>query len=110
MLITVKERTKEIGVRKALGATPRSIVSMILMESVFLTTIAGYLGLVAGTLIVYLLNLGVGEGAEFYANPEVDFRIGVIALFILVVSGAITGLIPAMQAANINPVLALKDE
>ncbi|MEM9824580.1 MAG: ABC transporter permease [Bacteroidota bacterium] len=110
MLITVKERTKEIGVRKALGATPSSIISMILMESVFLTTIAGYLGLVCGTLIVYLLNLGVGEGAEFYANPEVDFRIGVIALLILIISGAITGLIPAMQAASINPVIALKDE
>lgn len=110
MLITVKERTKEIGVRKALGATPQSIISMILMESVFLTTIAGYLGLVCGTLIVYALNLAVGEGAEFYANPEVDFRIGVIALIILIISGAITGMIPAMQAANINPVVALKDE
>jgi len=110
MLITVKERTKEIGVRKALGATPQSIISMILMESVFLTTIAGYLGLVSGTLIVYVLNLAVGEGAEFYANPEVDFRIGVIALIILIISGAITGLTPAMQAANINPVVALKDE
>lgn len=110
MLITVKERTKEIGVRKALGATPNSIISMILLESVFLTTIAGYLGLVSSTLIIYLLSIVVGEGSEFYANPEVDFGVGVIALCILIVCGAITGLIPAMQAANINPVEALKDE
>ncbi len=111
MLIVVKERTKEIGIRKALGATPISIISMVLMESVFVTTLAGYFGLAAGTGVVYLMNLAVGEdGGQFYANPEVDLRVGVIALIILIISGAITGLIPAMQAANVNPVEALKDE
>ncbi len=110
MLIVVKERTKEIGIRKALGATPNSIVSMILLESVFLTTIAGYMGLAAGTVIVSLLNMAVGEGTEFYGNPEVDMGVAVTALIILIICGAITGLIPAMQASRVNPVVALKDE
>jgi len=110
MLIVVKERTKEIGIRKALGATPNSIVSMILLESVFLTTIAGYLGLVSGTIIIYLMSMAVGEGSEFYTNPEVDFGVGVTALIILIICGALTGLVPALQASRVNPVVALKDE
>lgn len=110
MLIIVKERTKEIGIRKALGATPGSIVSMILLESVFITTIAGYLGLLTATGIIAGMSLAVGEGNEFFANPEVDFGVGFGALLILIISGALTGLIPALNAANINPVVALKDE
>ena len=110
MLIIVKERTKEIGIRKAMGATPRSIVSMILLESVFITTLAGYFGLIAGMGIILLMNVAIGEGGEFFANPEIDISVGLGALVILVISGAITGLIPAMQAANVNPVVALKDE
>ncbi|MEM6966506.1 MAG: FtsX-like permease family protein, partial [Bacteroidota bacterium] len=111
MLIVVKERTKEIGVRKAIGATPRSIISMILLESVVITSVAGYLGLVASTAVISLMNLAIGNnGPEFYNNPEVDLRIGIIALLVLIISGALTGLLPAMQAANINPVEALKDE
>lgn len=110
MLIIVKERTKEIGIRKALGATPGSIVSMILLESVFITTIAGYFGLLVSSGIIILMNVAVGEGGEFFANPEIDMGVGLGALGILVVSGALTGLIPALQAVNVNPVVALKDE
>ncbi|MFK8104099.1 MAG: ABC transporter permease [Saprospiraceae bacterium] len=110
MLIVVKERTKEIGIRKAMGATPGSIISMILMESVFITTIAGYLGLAFSTMIIILMNLAVGEGDEFFANPEVDLNVGAAAIVVLVIAGAIAGLIPAMQAANIHPVEALRDE
>lgn len=110
MLIIVKERTKEIGIRKALGATPGSIVSMILLESVFITTMAGYLGLMFSTGLILLMNTAVGEGNEFFANPEVDMGVGLGALVILVISGALTGLIPALQAAKVNPVDALKDE
>jgi putative ABC transport system permease protein len=110
MLIIVKERTKEIGIRKALGATPFSIISMILMESVFITTLAGYFGLLLGMGIIVSLNVLIGEGGDFFANPEIDISVGIGALIILVISGAITGLIPAMQAANVNPVEALKDE
>ena len=111
MLIIVKERTKEIGIRKAMGATPWSIISMILQESIFITTIAGYLGLLISTGLVVIMNIALGEeGLEYYANPEVDINIGIAAFFILVIAGALTGLIPAFQAANINPVDALKDE
>jgi putative ABC transport system permease protein len=110
MLIIVKERTKEIGIRKALGATPFSIISMILMESVFITTLAGYFGLLLGMGIIVSINVLIGEGGDFFANPEIDISVGIGALIILVISGAITGLIPAMQAANVNPVEALKDE
>ena len=111
MLILVKERTKEIGIRKAMGATPSSIVSMILLESVFITTIAGYVGLLTSTGLVILMAQAVGDGGDgYFANPEVDIETGIIALIILIISGALTGLIPAMQAANINPVQALKDE
>ncbi len=110
MLIIVKERTKEIGIRKALGATPYSIISMILTESVFITTLAGYFGLIAGMGVILIMGMLAGDGGDFFANPELDMSVGVGALIILVISGALTGLIPAMQAANVNPVVALKDE
>ena len=110
MLIVVKDRTKEIGIRKAMGATPRSIISMILLESVFITTIAGYLGLLVSVGLVYLMELATGSEIEMFKNPQIDMGVGVGALLILVIAGALTGLIPAMQAANVNPVVALKDE
>ncbi len=110
MLIIVKERTKEIGIRKSMGATPRSIVSMILLESVFITTVAGYFGLLLSTGIIAALNKAVGEGSEFFANPEIDFIVGAGALIILIIAGGLTGLVPALQAAAVNPVTALKDE
>ncbi len=110
MLIIVKERTKEIGIRKALGATPGSIISMILLESVFLTTVAGYVGLACSTLVVWGMSAASGEGSQFFTQPEVDLKVGLIALMILVISGAVTGFIPAMQASRVNPVVALKDE
>ena len=111
MLIVVKDRTKEIGVRKAIGATPRSIISMILQESVFLTAIAGYLGMISGFTIIYALNYMMTEmdlEAEYFRNPEVDFFTILIALIVLVVCGALAGLIPALQAVRINPVTAMK--
>jgi len=113
MLITVKERTKEIGIRKALGANPNSIISMILTESIFITAVAGYLGMLLGTVIIGLINFLMKtyniENQNFY-NPQVDLSIAVSALVLLIVAGAIAGFIPAMQAARVNPVTALKDE
>ncbi|MDX1667676.1 MAG: ABC transporter permease, partial [Saprospiraceae bacterium] len=113
MLIVVKERTKEIGIRKALGATPGSIIRMILTESVFITAVSGYLGLLLGTLIIggidYLMVVNGLEPDNFY-NPQVNLTIGLGAIVVLIVTGAIAGLIPALQAARVNPVNALKDE
>lgn len=113
MLIIVKERTKEIGIRKALGATPRSIINLILTESVFITALSGYLGMILGTFLIggisYLLRANNIETENFY-NPQVNMYVGIVAVSVLVISGLVAGLIPAMQAAKVNPVEALKDE
>lgn len=110
MLIVVKERTKEIGLRKAMGATPGSIVSMIMLESVFITAIAGYIGLLTSTGVIFLIRIAIGDGSEFFANPQVNLEVGLAALVVLVVAGALTGLIPALTAARIEPVVALRNE
>ncbi|GAA5222362.1 ABC transporter permease [Membranihabitans marinus] len=107
MLIIVKDRTKEIGIRKALGATPRSIVSMILTEAIFITSMAGYIGLVAG---IMLLSLMSGVKSEFFLNPEIHLGVGVAAILLLVIAGALAGLIPALQAAKINPIVAMRTD
>lgn len=113
MLIVVKERTKEIGIQRALGATPRKIVSQIITESVFLTTLAGYFGLALGVFLLEMLNkmltANPSENSAFL-NPGVDFNIAITALIILVVSGALAGLIPAQRAVSIKPIDALRDE
>ena len=113
MLIVVKERTREIGLRKALGATPTSIVAMIVQESIFITAIAGYMGLVVG---VFLLE-GVsnvleasGGGSGMFRRPEVDFGTAISALVVLVISGFLASLMPAAKAAAVNPIVALQDE
>jgi putative ABC transport system permease protein len=111
MLITVKDRTKEIGIRKALGATPRSIVTMVMQEAIFLTSIAGYIGLLSGFSIIYGLNYFMESNdiqGEYFYNPEVDFISVLAALIFLVVCGTLAGLIPAMQAAKVNPIVAMK--
>ena len=111
MLIVVKERTKEIGVRKALGATPYSIVSMIVQEAIFLTSVAGYFGMLCGMGLIiglqYIMKVNDIE-AEFFKNPEVDINMVLIALVILVISGGLAGLIPALQAVKVNAVEAMK--
>jgi putative ABC transport system permease protein len=109
MLVAVAERTKEIGVRKALGATPGSIVGLVLQESVLITAVAGYLGLVLGVLALEGLSKAV-SGAEFFKNPSVDLRVAVWATLLLVVAGAIAGFFPARRAAAIRPIEALRDE
>jgi len=113
MLIIVKERTKEIGVQRAIGATPARIISQIIMESVVLTAIAGYIGLVVGVGLIELINIALdssGSDGEFFRHPSVDFGIAMTALGILVVSGAFAGLIPAQRAISIKPIDALRDE
>jgi putative ABC transport system permease protein len=113
MLIVVKERTREIGLRKALGATPASIVAMIVQESVFITAVAGYAGLVVGTLLIEsiakVLDASGGK-AGFFGPPEVEFKTAVVALTVLVISGLLASLMPAAKAAAVNPIVALQDE
>jgi len=113
MLIIVKERTKEIGIQRAIGATPWKIISQIIFESVFLTALAGYLGLVCGVAIVEGVNyLLVSSGAdtEMFKHPEVDFGIAIKSLIILVISGVFAGMIPAYRAIKLKPIDALRDE
>jgi len=108
MLIIVKERTKEIGIRKALGASPFSIISMILHESIFITTIAGFVGLLASLLLLEFV--GPMVQSEYFRNPEVDFSVALTTLVLLVFAGALAGFFPAYRAAKIKPIVALRDE
>ncbi|MBI9053957.1 MAG: ABC transporter permease [Bacteroidales bacterium] len=108
MLIVVKERTKEIGIRKAIGATPGSIIGLVLLESILITAFAGYVGLVLGVGLLELISPHIQS--EFFTNPEADFRIAVSATILLIVSGAIAGFVPARKAASIKPIEALRDE
>lgn len=109
MLIIVKERTKEIGIRKAIGAKPKSIVNDIFMESIFITTTAGYFGLVFGVVVLELYSL-LAPPSDFFTNPQANIKIAVGATILLVICGTIAGLIPAHRAASIKPVVALRDE
>lgn len=120
MLIVVKERTKEIGIRKAIGASPSSVIGLILLESIMITTIAGYIGLVMGTGLMEMINylmvqsVGTAESQEgsgtIFLNPTVDINIAVYSTLLLIVAGAIAGYIPAKRAASIKPIVALRDE
>ena len=108
MVFVVKERTKELGIRKALGATPRSVIQMILQESVFITAISGYVGLFLGILL--LKNIGLSLEDYFIKNPFIDFGTALAATVVLILFGAIAGYIPAKRASRIKPIVALRDE
>jgi len=110
MLVIVKERTNEIGVRKALGATPWSIVSQVLLESLFLASLAGFLGVIFGVWLLELVSTFVEGQDGSFRNPGVDFQIVLTALVILIISGSMAGLLPAMRAARIKPIEALRTE
>lgn len=109
MVFVVKERTKELGIRKAIGATPKSIVGMILHEAIFITTISGYVGLLTG--VVFLNYIGDKLEEEYFiTNPGIDLSTGVTATIILIAFGAFAGYLPAKRAAQIKPIEALRDE
>ncbi|NND87774.1 MAG: ABC transporter permease, partial [Flavobacteriaceae bacterium] len=108
MLIIVKERTKEIGIRKAIGAQPLSIIGMILHESIFVTAIAGFFGLIFSLFLLELV--GPLIETDYIRNPSVDFNVAITTVVILIVAGALAGFVPARRAANIKPIVALRDE
>ena len=109
MVFVVKERTKELGIRKAIGASPTSIIIMILQEAIFITTISGYVGLISG--ITFLRFIGDKLEADYFiTDPYVDINTAINATIILIIFGAIAGYIPARRAANIKPIIALRDE
>ena len=109
MMIVVKERTKEIGIRKALGASSASIIGLIMQESIFITTIAGYIGLTLGVLLLEWSGSLI-SGSDYFSNPEVDIQVAINATLLLVISGSLAGLFPALRAANIQPVNALRED
>jgi putative ABC transport system permease protein len=113
MLIVVKERVREIGLRKALGATPASIVVMIMQEALFLTLVAGYSGLVVGAALlegIAALLAANGGKAGFFGAPELEFGTAVVALVVLVIAGVLASIMPAAKAAAVNPIIALQEE
>jgi putative ABC transport system permease protein len=109
MLIVVKDRTKEIGIRKALGATPADVVGQILMEAIIVTALFGYLGLALGVFLIEGLAKVV-PGSEFFRSPSIDLGTAVQALIAMLIAGALAGWIPARRAAAIRPIEALRDE
>lgn len=108
MVFVVKERTKELGIRKALGATPKAVISTILLESVFITTISGFLGMLIGMAL--LRSLGTKLEDYFITNPYLNIGMALAATLVLIIFGAIAGYIPARRAARIKPIVALRDE
>lgn len=108
MMIIVKERTNEIGVRKALGATPISIVMLVVQEAVFITAVSGYIGLVLGVGLLNLMSSNI-EG-DFFKNPSIDFNLAISATLMIIFSGALAGFFPALKAAHVQPVEALRAE
>ena len=110
-------RTREIGIRKAIGATPGSVIGLVLLESILITTVAGYIGLIFGIGLMEGVNYGlekaVGSGGGdniFFRNPTVDFTTAITAMVILIVSGALAGYLPARKAANVKPIEALRND
>lgn len=111
LLITVKERTKEIGIRRALGATPYSIRRQIVLESVFLTTLSGSLGIILGGVILFVMDKLAGDGSDApFLNPTVDIPVILVAVLILISLGSLIGMIPAHRATIVKPIDALRED
>lgn len=108
MVFVVKERTKELGIRKALGATPGNVISTILLESVFITTLSGFSGMLIG--IALLSSLGDTLEDYFITDPYINTGTAIFATIALIIFGAIAGYVPANRAAKIKPIVALRDE
>lgn len=121
MLVSVKERTREIGIRKAIGATPSSILKTIILESIIITTVFGYIGLITGIGLTELVSFFMEQAANaqavsdepqmsVFTNPTVDVGYAVFATIILIISGVIAGYLPARKAVKVKPVEAMRQE
>ena len=111
LLISVKERTKELGVRRALGATPTEVRNQIILESVFLTLIAGIFGIILGAFVLFGISSATKDLTDFpYTNPTVPIPYILGALFLMIFLGTLIGLIPAQRAVNMKPIDALREE
>lgn len=110
MLVTVRERTKEIGIRRALGATPRNIIGQILSESVVLTVLAGVTGIIVGVGILRATGIVLSQGDQFFKDPQISFTMAIVSLIILIVIGTFAGYVPAQRAMMIKPVEAISEE
>ena len=108
MVFIVKERTKELGIRKALGASPSEIIKMIITESIFITSVSGIFGMVGGILILNSFDTGLHE--YFITRPGVNISLAITATIVLIIFGVVAGYIPAKRAAQIKPIIALRDE
>ena len=109
MFVSVRERTHEIGIRRAIGAKPRSILTQILAESVAITVLFGYIGIVLGTVVAQVISMVIGE-VDFLKNPTVSIAIAFEVTAVLVLAGALAGLFPALKALKVKPVEALRYE
>ena len=110
MLVTVRERTKEIGIRRALGATPNKIIGQILSESAVLTVIAGVAGIVLGVGVLSAAGIVLSQGDQFLKDPQISFLMAVGSLIILLIVGISAGFIPANRAMTIKPIDAIREE
>jgi putative ABC transport system permease protein len=108
MVFIVKERTKELGIRKALGASPSEIIKMIITESIFITSVSGIFGMVGGIILLNSVDTGLHE--YFITRPGVNIGLAITATIVLIVFGVVAGYIPAKRAAQIKPIIALRDE
>jgi putative ABC transport system permease protein len=110
LLITVRERTAEIGMRRAVGATPRAIMSGIVQEATVLTAVSGYVGVVAGVVVLEIVGFVVGDEQAMLARPQVDFGVVVLATLVLMLAGIVAGFLPARRAVQVRTVDALRTE
>ncbi len=113
MYVNINERTREIGIRKAIGATPRNILEMVLVESVVLTSIAGFVGIFFGYIVIFFIQIVIASMVEenmFLGNVGVNFPVILASLSILILAGVVAGILPALKASRIRPVIALNQE
>lgn len=110
MLVTVRERTREIGIRRALGATPSNIIYQIISESTVLTLLAGTTGLLFGVGLLEIVGILLSQGDQMFKNPQIGFGVAIGALFILLIIGILAGLLPANRAVSIKPIEAIREE